>query len=244
VARLAKLNVLPNEERALEFVKTTGVPAESVACIWNCPRSEEAAPSHEEQGDGDLWLYYHGSINEQRLPHSTVEALATLPANVKLRIVGYETLGSIGYVKGFLAHAARLGVEAGRIDYLGTLSPRTSILGYARKSQVGLSFMPSGSDDINMQFMVGASNKPFDYMACGLPCLVTEAPDWVDFYVKAGYAIACDSNSAASLATAIRWFLDHPEEARQMGENARRRILTDWNYEKQFAPALAVLGDP
>jgi hypothetical protein len=30
-----------------------------------------------------------------------------------------------------------------------------------------------------MANMVGAFNKPFDYMACGLPLLVTILPDWI-----------------------------------------------------------------
>ena len=48
------------------------------------------------------------------------------------------------------------------------------------------------AEDLNMLHMVAASNKPFDYMACGLPLLVTDLPEWVETFVKPGYALACD----------------------------------------------------
>jgi len=35
----------------------------------------------------------------------------------------------------------------------------------------------------------------------------------------------------------LRWFMEHPEESRQMGDRGRQRILTDWNYETQFQKA-------
>jgi hypothetical protein len=46
--------------------------------------------------------------------------------------------------------------------------------------------MPKQSEDINMRHMVGASNKPFDYMASGLPLLVTDLPEWAATFVEPG----------------------------------------------------------
>ena len=60
-------------------------------------------------------------------------------------------------------------------------------------------------------------------------------------YVEPGYAIACDTDDPESLASSLKWFLDHPEEMRAMGEIGRHRILNEWNYERQFQPVLACL---
>jgi hypothetical protein len=49
--------------------------------------------------------------------------------------------------------------------------------------------MPKVSEDINMQAMVGASDKAFDYLACGLALLVSDLPDWRAIYVEAGYGL-------------------------------------------------------
>ncbi|MGA9995595.1 MAG: glycosyltransferase, partial [Pyrinomonadaceae bacterium] len=90
--------------------------------------------------------------------------------------------------------------------------------------------------------MTGASNKPFDYLACGLPLLVSDLPDWRNFFVEPGYALACDMENPQSIADAVRWYLDHPEEMRRMGEGGRQRIISEWNYEKQFSPILEKLS--
>jgi spore maturation protein CgeB len=93
--------------------------------------------------------------------------------------------------------------------------------------------------------MTGASNKPFDYLACGLPLLVSDRPDWRALFVDgAGGPLgrACDPGSAESLAAQLRWLHEHPEERRQMAARGRARILADWNYEAQFAKVADVLA--
>jgi glycosyltransferase involved in cell wall biosynthesis len=86
--------------------------------------------------------------------------------------------------------------------------------------------------------MVGASNKPFDYLSSGLALLVSDLPDWRTNYVEMGYGLACDPDDPESIATALRWFLNHQVEMRAMGERGRQRIATEWNYEKEFLPIL------
>jgi glycosyltransferase involved in cell wall biosynthesis len=95
-----------------------------------------------------------------------------------------------------------------------------------------------------MRAMAGASNKPFDYMACGLALLVSALPDWRALFVEPGYALACDPGDAGSIARALAWFLEHREETARMGENGRRRIVEEWNYERCFAPVIAEIVRP
>ena len=90
--------------------------------------------------------------------------------------------------------------------------------------------------------MTGASNKAFDYMAAGLALLVSDLPDWRHMFVTPGYALACDPTSTPSIASALRWFIDHPDALRQMAVDARAKIAAEWNYETEFAPVLADLS--
>jgi len=85
---------------------------------------------------------------------------------------------------------------------------------------------------------VGASNKPFDYMASALPLLVTDLPEWVAMFVDPGYARACDPDDPDSIEAALRWYLDHPDERRQMGQRGQEKIRQLWNYENMFADVL------
>ena len=78
-------------------------------------------------------------------------------------------------------------------------------------------------------------------MACGLALLVSDLQPWRKMYVEPGYGIACDPGSAVSIAKALQYFLEHPLETSAMGERGRQKILSEWNYEKQFEPVLKIL---
>jgi glycosyltransferase involved in cell wall biosynthesis len=133
--------------------------------------------------------------------------------------------------------ACQLGLSE-RVDFLGTMATRSNLFEWCRGCHVGLALMPKESGDVNEQTMTGASNKPFDYLACGLALLVSDLPDWRAMYVEPGYGLACDSDDPKGIATALRWFLEHPAETQTMGERGRQRIVSEWNYETQFAPVL------
>jgi glycosyltransferase involved in cell wall biosynthesis len=181
-----------------------------------------------------LKLLYHGSIVSDRLPISVIDALALLPDPVSLTVVGYETVGSRGYVNRLKHRAQQLGIE-GRLQYLGALR-RDELLRVCRSCDVGLALLPKQSCDLNFNAMTGASNKPFDYLATGLAVLVSNLPDWRAMVVEPGYGWSCDPDSPESIAASIRRFLENPDEMRRMAEAGRQRILFDWNYEGQFQP--------
>jgi glycosyltransferase involved in cell wall biosynthesis len=103
--------------------------------------------------------------------------------------------------------------------------------------------MPKHTDDINLRHMVGASNKAFDYMACGLPLLVSDLPEWVSTFVEPGYALACDPDDPDSIESALRWYCDHPVKRRDMGRRCQDKIRRSWNYETMFADVLVELED-
>lgn len=237
LAQAAELCVLPQEQRLSAFVASTGRTGKTIY-VPNYPRVEEIGPLRAP-ASRSITFYYHGSLNAERLPFAVLEALSRTEENPRLIVVGYETIGSSGYMSRFLAAAKTLGV-AGRVTYLGPL-PRKDILDVTSRADVGLSFMPPMSKDINMAHMTGASNKPFDYLARGLMLLVSDLPDWRAMFVHPGYARACNPYDAADLHAAMRWCVENPTEVRAMGEAGRQRIASDWNYETCFAPVLHTL---
>src|SRR5262249_1654651 len=239
LAHRAKMCVLPNRKRAERFDTEVGKSSnghQPSIVVWNCPSVEEISAPRAAHNGGDLWVLYHGTIGPPLLPLSVVEALTRLPERVKLCVIGYETIGHRGYVSELRETAGRLGV-GDRVRFPGALD-RKELLAWCRKFDVGLSLMPKVSDNINMQAMVGASNKAFDYLSCGLALLVSDLPDWRATYVETGYGLACDPIDPESIAGALRWFLDHPVEMRAMGERGRLKIAEEWNYENQFSPVL------
>lgn len=239
LARRAGCCVLPNEAR-LERFKAETRTRQKAFCVWNCPSTQEVAPPRAP-ANGSFWLYHHGSIGPAHLPLEVVSALTRLPDRVKLRVIGYETVGSAGYAGQLKQHAQKLGVGH-RLEILGAL-PRFELMNWCRRGDAGLALMPLRSSDVNQHTMTGASNKAFDYLASGLPLVVSDLPDWRAAYVEPGYGLACNPEDPDSIARAIHSLLEHPQDFRAMGEHGRQRICTDWNYEIQFAPVCQLLHE-
>jgi glycosyltransferase involved in cell wall biosynthesis len=239
-ARRADLCVLPNEQRAAHFARETGVSDGEVHTVWNCPERRQVAalePSDPYSTSADneasvLRAIYLGSIVPDRVPTTVVEAAGRVEGRVEVELVGYETIEHPQYVDKLRSVAERCGVG---FTYAGAM-PHDDALQHAAAHDVGLALMPPKPTDINMQYMVGASNKAFDYFASAIPLLVTDLPEWHDAFVDPGLARACNPQDASSVAEAFQWLLDHPEERCEMGRRGRQRLLDEWNYECQFEP--------
>jgi glycosyltransferase involved in cell wall biosynthesis len=232
--------VLPNAERGKMLCREINEGASKLRIVWNTPRKDELPPI-KIHDDGRLKLYFHGSITPVRLPEHVVEAIRRFKGRVKLRIAGYEAPGAVGYLNHLLALGAGEGC-APLVEYLGQIPTRTELLRAASEADVGLSFMPKRTADPNMRHMVGASNKPFDYMAAGLVLLVSDLPDWSEMFVPE-FGRSCDPDDPNSIAAALNWFLDHSKERGATGARGRAKIASDWNYDTAFAPIIAELSD-
>jgi len=236
LARIADFCIVPNEGRA-DRLKSASGTQRPVLTVMNCPRREEALmdrPSPVRE-PAPFVFFYHGTIVPARLPFTLVRALAHLPESCVLRIAGYETIGHPGHLKALLDEAARLGIGP-RVESIGAVPARADLLAECRRAHVGISLMPIGSADPNERTMAGASNKAFDYLACGLPLLVSDLADWNAMFVDAGFARACDPRDEESIARELMWFAGHRAEVAAMGQLGRRRVLDDWNYQHQFKP--------
>lgn len=240
LARRADLCVLPNPQRLERFSAETG-RTENLFLVWNCPYRGEALAARAPEPSNGLTVFYHGSLVPSRLPVAFFQALKRLPDSVRFRAAGYSPIGHFDYVERLKQEAQRLGI-AGRVSFEGAIPLREDLLARARSCDVGVALMPARTDRFNEQAMEGASNKPFDYLACGLALLVSDLPNWKKFYVEPGYGLACDPENPESIERALRWFLENPEEAKRMGEEGRRRVLRDWNYDTQFQPVLRRLS--
>ena len=238
VARRAELCILPNARRLARFAEESG-PLRHSACIWNCPGLYEITEAPDTLPQPPLWILYHGTIVPERISPLVLDALALLPQTVHLRVVGYETVGAPGYVGQLRRKAESLGLGS-RVEFLKPVS-RKDLFAYTLQSDIGLALIPLHSADQNFEAMTGASNKVFDYMACGLPVIVSDLPEWREMFVAPGYGLACDPDDPASLAKAILCLVENPAQMRKMGQAARRRILDEWNYDHLFAPVLQYL---
>jgi glycosyltransferase involved in cell wall biosynthesis len=237
-AQRATLCVIPQEERARRFRGDTG--AERVRVVYNCPSLRELGeiecPPGMKVGRDGIVLWYHGSIGPGQLPPTTVEALARLPSDVRLEFAGYETVSSKGYVGQLMTRARNLGI-AGRVSYHGPLPLRSDLLRTAAKADIGLALFATRFREP----MVGASNKPFDYLACGLPLLTNRTTEWEGFFGAAGVSVSCDPEAPDDIARAVLRLRDDPEARHAMIARGQELIRSTWNYETQFAKVVEAL---
>lgn len=230
----ADLLVVPSEGRK----RSLGPEGARAKVVWNCPLPSEVAESVPAARDR-ITLVYAGSITRETLPASMIRALALLPASVHLRMIGYQTVGAPNYVEELLAIARETGV-ADRVTYAGALERRVLLENELSTCDIGIATINTVGTNESMQTMAGASNKAFDYMARGLPILVTDDPAWRNMYVDPGFGVACNPLDPAAVAAALTPLLDVARRV-EMGERARRRIRDDWNYVRQFAPVFQAM---
>lgn len=233
LARRAEITLFPHEDRLRYFEKETG-PLPNALCVRNMPSAEDIRPN--TAGQKVLRLHYHGNIGPVYLPKTLFQAIAE-SEGVEMNISGYETLPG---QKKALEHLIRE-VGAGEKVRLSGLVPRPQMLDHCAVSDVGVAFMRPNPEDVNTCYMAGASNKPFEYMACGLALLVADVPEWKDLFVKPGFAFYCDTTRKESIAAALRQFVEQRAQTRRMGEMGQEKILKEWNYEKEFSGVVARL---
>lgn len=237
VARHARCTVAPAPGRARLLMDALGV--QSTKIVLNCPRRADVRANVSPRDD-TLRLVYQGTIVPLRLPWELADAIATFRGAVTLAIAGYEPIGAIGHTASLLARVAEQGAP-GAISYAGLYPVREQLLDFCAGYDVGLALVPPRDGDVNMHTMAGASNKAFDYLACGLPLMVTGIADWQQMFVAPGYAHAVHSYDTSAFIAALEWLRTHRAELGAMGSAGQRRVLEEWNYERQFEPIKQLL---
>ncbi|MFC4025017.1 glycosyltransferase [Oceanobacillus longus] len=84
-------------------------------------------------------------------------------------------------------------------------------------------------------YMKKELTKFFEYMNAGLPVICSDFPVWKNFIETYKCGIAVDPNNDYEINQAISYLRNHPEEAREMGENGKRAVTEElnWHTEEQ-----------
>ena len=83
-------------------------------------------------------------------------------------------------------------------------------------------------------------NKLFDYMLMSLPVVTSNFPLYKEIVEGNKCGICVDSTKPKEIAKAVEYLIEHPKEARKMGENGRKAILEKYNWEKESKKLLKV----
>ncbi len=125
----------------------------------------------------------------------------------------------------------------------------TEIWGMVNRHQV-LEALRLASVGLVTELNVGQNNrfdnlptKAYEYMSMGLPVIISHS-EYVDALLKRiPFGICVDPENVDEIATAIRYLLDHPEEAKRMGENGRRAVKEEFNWGVEEKKLFALYED-
>ncbi len=85
--------------------------------------------------------------------------------------------------------------------------------------------------------------KLFEYMACGLPVIISDFPPNRAVVASADCGLLVDPTNADAVAAAIAHLLTDPAEARRLGDNGRRAFETQYNWQALEPKLLALYAE-
>lgn len=180
----------------------------------------------------ELRLVYQGSINAE---HGLEELLAVLPYSVAGKILKLHIIGNASdtYRKAFLKQAAVYKVQH-QVIFEGYI-PYSILPRYTGSNHIGIGInKPQG---IIYQTGGTASNKIYEYVACGLPILYYDISHYQAHLEQYQWAFATDLTKE-SLLSCLTTIADRYEEIAQRAKTDFQERL---NYERGFNPILVYL---
>ena len=179
-----------------------------------------AAPKYDKPTVG-----YIGSVTRERGLFTTLEALSIL------KRLGYsvdwECVGPLhGIDQSELAQDIEQEVRNG-IRFRGYMLPEEGQKLMAR-CQIGLAILKPVPNLIDKQ-----NTKLFEYMALGLPIVVSDFPIFRDIVEKDRCGLCVNPEDPADVAKAIRWLIDNPREAEMMGRNGMDAVQRKYSWQTE-----------
>lgn len=89
----------------------------------------------------------------------------------------------------------------------------------------------------------GISNAILEYMAMGKPVVATDGGGTPEIVAHGSTGFLVDPLSPEALAEKIGWLLGHPEKARQMGADGKRRIETEFAISRMTEQYIEIYQD-
>lgn len=215
-ARLLTAVVTATPEIAARF------PARKTVVVANYPMIEEfAEPGQQPMVERDRVFVYIGGLTRIRGLFSMAEAIERLgEPGACLQLAG-----------DFVAEEERAALAA---------SPGWKLVryeGWVNRAEVGEILSTARAGLVTLlpirNYIDARPIKLFEYMAAGLPVIASDFPRWRDIVEGSRCGILVDPTDADAIASAMRWILDHPDEAHEMGMRGRQAVLDQYNWNSQ-----------
>jgi glycosyltransferase involved in cell wall biosynthesis len=205
-------------------------PPEKTAVVRNYPLiSELEAQDALAYGERPFVFYFVGAIAEIRSAVEMVDAMALLPESLDARL-----LLAGRFSPPSLEEKLKKRPGWARVEFVGWHS-RVQVRNALARCRAGITLCYPLRNYIEQQ-----PTKIFECMAASVPMVASDFPVWREVIDGAGCGVAVDPQDPSSIAHAMQFILEHPEEAEEMGKRGRQAVLSKFNWESEAEALLAL----
>ena len=200
-----------------------------VARIENYPilKRESAIHNLDEIKIGNNKVVYLGEMRRIRGILELIEAIKVVSKtikNIRLEFIGRAVPSNFEWE--IKSKIQQLNLES-YISVRGHL-PYDEALGLARDANIGIvTFLPTPN---NLSCL---PNKLFEYMQLCLPVIASNFPHYAEIIGKSNCGLLVDPSDPNSIALGIIKLLSDPDLAKKMGNNGRRAVDNEYNWENE-----------
>lgn len=173
---------------------------------------------------------YVGNIAQVRGINELVLAMGATRTAVRLNLVG-------GFSEQYVESKVRGYKGWHNVNYLG-VQDRLGVREVMSRSIAGLVTLhpiPNYLDALPI--------KMFEYMSASIPVIASSFDLWQSIIEETNCGLCVDPLDPHSVAEAIDYLVDHPDEARQMGENGRAAVLSRYNWAQEEKKLLSFYNE-
>lgn len=195
--------------------------------LTNFPRiNRDYELSYEEYCQRGDVLCYEGTIYRVSRQENVFKALESLP------MVHYILAGKIdenySYIKDLPYWR--------KVEFIDGFDLKDLKNIFARSTMANV-FRDFGGNDGSLGVI-----KIFESMEAALPVLLADVPLYKDMVEKYRCGICVEPNNVQQIEDAIRFLVEHKEEAYRMGQNGRQAVLREYNWENQARNYIGVIN--
>lgn len=241
-ARNADLAIFPHPGRATVYKEEAKLDKEPIT-VMNCyPLSTPNQTTGELQSlldskglHFDRLVVRLGMIGPYHGIEGTIRSVLEWKGNWGLILAGFPDEGSYMHEMQELVRNLDL---SKKVLFLPSVSYR---LWYDCLYSAHLGISLYEPFNVSHAYMSGTSQKLNNYFVAGIPSIVSNSPDFVNFVEQYHTSKLADPTDPHSIAKAVNSLLCDQEEYAIYCQNVKNAFTSEFNFEKQFEPVLNTL---
>ena len=241
-ARSAAMVIIPDAERAAVIREQLNLPRDPLI-VANAPlrRTNNNGDSLRRTLSNNGRDFEHIVLRQGKIgPGHAIEAtIRSMPlwksSNSAFVVMG---LSDAGYLQHLKSIASELNVQERFVVLPAVGYDRVS--SFTKEATIGHALYEP--IHINNVHITTASNKIMEYMAAGLPLLLSDTPALRRLAESYGCGVVADETQPTKIAEAINELLANEEESRRMGTAAANAFETRFRFDLQFRAVMDAMN--